>query len=281
MREVDAAEIVSTVKRLCIDANIYLSIDVIEKIEESLRTEDSPTAREILEQILVNAKLAAEEQMPMCQDTGVAVVFVELGQEVHITGGDFVQAINEGVRQGYRDGYLRKSIVKDPVFDRKNTEDNTPAIIHTEITPGEAVKITIAPKGAGSENMSEVKMMKPADGVEGIEDFIVECVKRSDGSPCPPIVVGVGVGGNFESCSYLSKKALLRPLNRSNPDPRWGAVEAEVLERINRLGIGPMGLGGRTTALAVQILTAPCHIASMPVAVNLQCHAQRHRTATI
>jgi fumarate hydratase subunit alpha len=281
VRIVDAATIVSTVKRLCIDANIYLGMDVIEKIEESLRTEDSPVAREILEQILMNAKLAAEEQMPMCQDTGVAVVFVELGQEVHVTGGDFVQAVNEGVRQGYRDGYLRKSIVDDPVFDRRNTEDNTPAIIHTEITPGDTVKITVAPKGAGSENMSEVRMMKPADGVEGIKDFIVECVKRSGGSPCPPVIVGVGVGGDFESCTYLSKKALLRPLNTGNPDPRWMEVEAEVLERINRLGIGPMGLGGRTTALAVHILAAPCHIASMPVAVNLQCHAQRHRTATI
>ncbi|MBS7623413.1 fumarate hydratase [Candidatus Bathyarchaeota archaeon] len=281
MRIVDAVEIVSTVKRLCIDANIYLGADVIEKIEESLKAEDSPVAKEILEQILMNARLAAEEQMPMCQDTGVAVVFVELGQEVHVTGGDFVQAINEGVRQGYRDGYLRKSIVDDPVFDRRNTEDNTPAIIHTEITPGDAVKITVTPKGAGSENMSEVKMMKPADGVEGIKDFIVDCVRRSGGSPCPPIIVGVGVGGNFESCTYLSKKALLRPLNESNPDPRWRAVESEVLDRINSLGIGPMGLGGRTTALAVQVLTMPCHIASMPVAVNLQCHAQRHRTATI
>jgi len=281
MREVNVSEIVSAVRKLCIDANIYLGRDVTEKIEEFLTIENSPVAKEILEQILANSRLAAEEQMPMCQDTGVAVVFVELGQEMHIIGGDFAEAINEGVRQGYRDGYLRKSIVDDPVFERKHTKDNTPAIIHTEIVPGDSIKITVAPKGAGSENMSEVRMMKPADGIEGIKDFVVERVKRSGGSPCPPTIVGVGIGGNFEQCAYLSKKALLRPLNTSNIDPRWNAVEVELLERINELGIGPMGLGGRTTALAVQILTMPCHIASMPVAVNLQCHAQRHKTATI
>lgn len=281
MREVNVSEIVSAVRKLCIDANIYLDKDVVERIQESLRAEDSPVAKEILEQILVNARLAAEEQMPMCQDTGVAVVFVELGQDVHVVGGDLAEAINEGVRQGYRDGYLRKSIVDDPVFERKNTKDNTPAIIHTEIAPGASIKITVAPKGAGSENMSEVRMMRPADGIEGIKDFVVERVKRSGGSPCPPTIVGVGIGGNFEQCAYLSKKALLRPLNTSNADPRWNAVEVELLKRINELGIGPMGLGGRTTALAVQILTMPCHIASMPVAVNLQCHAQRHKTAII
>lgn len=281
MREVNVSEIVSAVRKLCIDANIYLGRDVTEKIEEFLTIENSPVAKEILEQILANSRLAAEEQMPMCQDTGVAVVFVELGQEMHIIGGDFAEAINEGVRQGYRDGYLRKSIVDDPVFERKHTKDNTPAIIHTEIVPGDSIKITVAPKGAGSENMSEVRMMKPADGIEGIKDFVVERVKRSGGSPCPPTIVGVGIGGNFEQCAYLSKKALLRPLNTSNIDPRWNAVEVELLKRINELGIGPMGLGGRTTALAVQILTMPCHIASMPVAVNLQCHAQRHKTATI
>jgi fumarate hydratase subunit alpha len=281
MREVNIAEIVSAVRKLCIDANIYLDKDVVERIQDSLKAEDSPIAREILEQILMNARLAAEEQMPMCQDTGVAVVFVELGQEVHVIGGDFAEAINEGVRQGYRDGYLRKSMVDDSVFERKNTRDNTPAIIHAEVVPGASIKITVAPKGAGSENMSEVRMMKPADGIEGIKSFVVERVRKSGGSPCPPIVVGVGIGGNFEQCAYLSKRALLRPLNTSNSDPRWNAVEVELLKRINELGIGPMGLGGRTTALAVQILTMPCHIASMPVAVNLQCHAQRHKTAMI
>ena len=279
--EVNVSEITSVVKRLCIDANIYLDKDVVEKIEESVEKEDSPIGREILGQILANARMAAEEQMPMCQDTGVAVVLVELGQDVHVSGGDLNKAINQGVRQGYRDGYLRKSMVDDPVFDRKNTQDNTPAVIHIEIVPGDAVKITLAPKGAGSENMSEVRMMKPADGIEGIKDFVVDRVRRSGGMPCPPIVVGVGVGGNFEQCTYLSKKALLRPLNLKNPDPRLNALEEELLLRINRLGIGPLGLGGRTTALAVQILTMPCHIASMPVAVNLQCHAQRHKTATI
>ncbi len=281
VREVNVSQIVSLVRRLCIDANNYLNKDVAEKIEEFARKEDSPIGKEILEQILVNARLAAEEQMPMCQDTGVAVVLVELGQDVHIVGGDFVEAVNEGVRQGYRDGYLRKSMVYDPVFDRKNTDDNTPAIIHTDIVPGDFVKVTVVPKGAGSENMSEVRMMKPADGIESVKDFVVDRVKRSGGMSCPPIVVGVGIGGNFEQCAYLSKKALLRPLNVKNPNPRWNVVEEELLVRINKLGIGPMGLGGRTTALAVHILTMPCHIASMPVAVNLQCHAQRHKTAII
>jgi len=281
MREVNVSQIVTVVRKLCIDANIYLDKDVLEKLRESLKVEDSPVAREILEQILENAQLATEEQMPMCQDTGVAVVFVELGQEVHIVGGSFSEAINEGVRQGYRDGYLRKSIVDDPVFERKNTKDNTPAIIHTEIVPGDSIKFTVTPKGAGSENMSEVRMMRPADGIEGVEDFIVDRVRRSGGSPCPPIVVGVGIGGNFEQSAYLSKKALLRKLGKKNPDSRWSAVEEELLARINELGIGPMGLGGRTTALAVHILTMPGHIARLPVAVNLQCHAQRHKTATI
>ena len=281
MREINVSEIASVIRKLCIDANINLDRDVSEKLKESLRAEDSQVAKEILEQILANARLAAEEQMPMCQDTGVAVVFVELGQDVHIVGGDFIEAINEGVRQGYRDGYLRKSIVDDPVFERKNTGDNTPAIIHTEIVPGDSVKLTVAPKGAGSENMSEVRMMKPADGIEGVKDFVVDRVRRSGGSPCPPIVVGVGIGGNFEQSAYLSKKALLRPLNMRNPDSRWSVVEDELLARINELGIGPMGLGGRATALAVHILTNPCHIASLPVAVNLQCHAQRHKTAII
>ncbi|MEM2107623.1 MAG: fumarate hydratase [Candidatus Bathyarchaeia archaeon] len=281
MRVVDVSEIIPVVARLCVEANIYLDRDVIESIEEFASVEESPLAREILEQILENARLAAVEKMPMCQDTGVTVVFVELGQEVCIVGGDFKDAINEGVRIGYRDGFLRKSMVDDPIFNRKNTGDNTPAVIHTELVPGSDVKITVAPKGAGSENMSEVRMLRPADGLEGLMEFVVDRVSRSGGMPCPPVIVGVGVGGDFEQCAYLSKKALLRPLNVINPDPRWRSVEDELLKRINRLGIGPMGLGGRTTALAVQISAMPCHIASLPVAVNLQCHAQRHKTAVI
>jgi fumarate hydratase subunit alpha len=281
LREVDVSEITRVVKQLCVDSNIYLDRDVVEKIEEFAEKEDSPVGKEILGQILANARMASEEQMPMCQDTGIAVVLIELGQDVHVSGGDLNKAINEGVRQGYRDGFLRKSLVDDPVFDRRNTQDNTPAVIHIEIVSGDSVKITLAPKGAGSENMSEIRMMKPADGIEGIKDFVVQRVSRSGGMPCPPIIVGVGIGGDFEQCAYLSKKALLRPLNVKNPDTRLSALEEELLLRINRLGIGPLGLGGRTTALAVQILTMPCHIASMPVAVNLQCHAQRHKTATI
>ncbi|MBS7650848.1 MAG: fumarate hydratase [Candidatus Bathyarchaeia archaeon] len=281
MRVVDVSEIIPVVARLCVEANIYLDRDVIESIEEFASVEESPLAREILEQILENARLAAVEKMPMCQDTGVAVVFVELGQEVCVVGGDFKDAINEGVRLGYREGFLRRSMVDDPIFNRKNTGDNTPAVIHTELVPGRDVKITVAPKGAGSENMSEVRMLRPADGLEGLMEFVVDRVSRSGGMPCPPVIVGVGVGGDFEQCAYLSKKALLRPLNVINPDHRWRSVEDELLKRINRLGIGPMGLGGRTTALAVQISAMPCHIASLPVAVNLQCHAQRHKTAVI
>jgi fumarate hydratase subunit alpha len=281
MREVNVSEITDIVQQLCIENNIYLDKDVTEKITEYAKKENSPIGKQILEQILINAKLAKEENRPMCQDTGIAVIFVELGQEVHISKGLFHDAINEGVRRGYIQGYLRKSVVEDPVFDRKNTKDNTPAIIHTEIVPGDKIKITVASKGAGSENMSEIKMLKPADGIDGAKDFIVDRVKRSGGMPCPPIIVGVGIGGNFEQCAYLSKKALLRPLNTRNSDTRWDTIEKELLTRINQLGIGPMGLGGRTTALAVQILAMPCHIASLPVAVNLQCHAHRHKTAII
>jgi fumarate hydratase subunit alpha len=281
MREVNASKITDIVQQLCIENNIYLDKDVKDTISEFAKKEDSPVGKQILEQILINAKLAKEENKPMCQDTGIAVIFVELGQEVHISKNNYLDAINEGVKRGYTQGYLRKSVIDDPVFDRKNTKDNTPAIIHTEIIPGDKIKITVASKGAGSENMSGIKMLKPADGIDGIIDFAVDLVKKSGGMPCPPIIVGIGIGGNFEQCAYLSKKALLRPLNIENPDEKLKVVEKEILTRINRLGIGPMGLGGRTTALAVQILTMPCHIASLPVAVNLQCHAHRHKTATI
>jgi len=219
--------------------------------------------------------------MPICQDTGIAVIFVELGQDIHLTGGDFTEALNEGVRQGYKDGYLRKSMVSDPIIARINTKDNTPAIIYTDIVPGDQIKITVAPKGGGSENMSEVKMMKAADGIEGVVDFVVDRISRSGGNPCPPIVVGVGLGGNFEQSALLAKKALLIDLDKDNPEPEWAAIEAEILEKVNNLGIGPQGLGGRTTALAVKIMHKPCHIASMPVAVNVQCHAARHKSAVI
>ncbi len=281
MRQIDVKEIIPVVKTLCMDANFYMGEDVIQKIKEFREKEESDTAKEVLSILLDNYELAAKEKMPICQDTGVAVVFAELGQEVSLTGGDFTEAINEGVRQGYEEGYLRKSMVSDPIIDRVNTKDNTPAIIYTDIVPGDKLKITIAPKGGGSENMSEVKMMKAADGIEGVVDFLVERVRKSGGNPCPPVVIGVGLGGNFEQSALLAKKSLLRSLTEPNPDPKWAKVEEEVLEKINNIGIGPQGFGGRTTALAVHILHKPCHIASMPVAVNVQCHAARHKSATI
>jgi fumarate hydratase subunit alpha len=281
VKEINVSKIIPVVKQLCMDANFYIGEDVLEKIREFAAKEESPTAKEILAIILENYNVAAEEKMPTCQDTGVAIVFLELGQDVHIVGGDLYEAINEGVRQGYQEGYLRKSMVDDPVIERVNTKDNTPALIYTDIVPGEAIKMTFAAKGGGAENMSEVKMMKAADGIEGVKAFVVDRVKRSGGNPCPPVIVGVGLGGSFEQSALLAKKSLLRPLTEKNPDPKWDAVEQEILERINKLGIGPQGLGGRTTALAVHILHKPCHIASMPVAVNIQCHAHRHKSAVI
>jgi len=281
MREVNVKDLIPVVKKLCIDANYYIGEDVINKIKEYKAKEESETGKEVLDILLENYELAAKEKMPICQDTGIAVTFLEIGQDVHLIGGDLTEAINEGVRQGYKDGYLRKSMVDNPIIDRKNTKDNTPAIIYTDIVPGEKIKITIAPKGGGSENMSEVKMMKAADGIEGVIDFVVDRIKRSGGNPCPPIVVGVGLGGNFEQSALLAKKSLLRDLDQENPDPKWAKVEKEILEKINNLGIGPQGLGGRTTALGVFILSKPCHIASMPVAVNVQCHAARHKSAVI
>jgi fumarate hydratase subunit alpha len=281
LKVIDVNRVIPVVKKLCIDANYYVGKDVLAKVKEFRAKEESPTGREIFDLMLENYKLAAREQMPICQDTGVAIVFVELGQDVHLVGGDFYEAINEGVRQGYKEGFLRKSMVTDPVVERKNTKDNTPALIYTEIVPGEQIKITVAPKGGGAENMSEVKMMSAADGIEGVKNFVVDRIRRSGGNPCPPVVVGVGIGGSFEQCALLAKKALLRPLTEKHPEPYWAAVEDEILERINRLGIGPQGLGGTTTALAVSILYKPCHIASMPVAVNVNCHAHRHETAVI
>ena len=281
MREVKADQITEVVKGLCMEANYSLGDDVLQVLEKAVEIEESSTGKEILEMIVKNAYIAKKEQVAICQDTGFAVFFVGLGQEVHIVGGNFEEAINEGVRRGYADGYLRKSIVADPVLDRKNTGDNTPAVIHTQVIPGDKIRIIFAPKGGGSENMSEVKMMKAADGIDGIKDFVVDKVKRSGGNPCPPVIVGVGIGGTFEKCALLAKKALLRPLGQRHPDPRFAAAERDILERANDLGIGPMGLGGRVSVLDVHIEIFPCHIASMPVAVNMQCHASRHKEAVI
>ncbi len=280
MREVHVDQIVKTVADLCIAANYQLDDDVVESFRRFREKEESPTAQAILDQLVENAAIAREGQFPMCQDTGFAVLFVELGQEVHIVGGDLWAALNEGVRKGYGEGYLRKSIVADPLR-RVNTKDNTPPVVWTEVVPGDKVTITVAPKGGGSENMSEVRMLRPADGLEGVKNFVVDRVSRSGGNPCPPIIVGVGIGGTFEKCAWLAKKALLRPLGQRHPDPFYAEMETELLERINKLGIGPQGLGGRTTALDVHVEVYPCHIASLPAAVSIQCHAARHKTAVI
>lgn len=276
MREIDVTQITAAIAKLCLDANFNLGEDVLASIQGALQAEPSPTGRNALEQVLVNAEIARDEQVPMCQDTGSAVVFVELGQDVHLVGGDLYVAINEGVRQGYVDGYLRKSIVADPL-NRVNTKDNTPAIIHLELVPGDRVKLVVAPKGGGSENMSAVKMLKPADGVKGVADFVVDTISKAGSNPCPPVVVGVGIGGTFEKVAYLAKKALLRKIGVPNADPFYADLERDLLEKINKLGIGPQGYGGRTTALAVHIETFPAHIASLPAAVNINCHAARHK----
>ncbi len=280
MREVSVSRITEEVARLSIEANYQLGEDVVQALRKALDKEESPVGRSILERIIENAEIAAQGEYPYCQDTGFAVVYVEIGQDVRLVGGDLYEAINEGVRKGYTEGYLRKSIVRDPLR-RVNTGDNTPAVIWTDIVPGDKVSITVAAKGGGSENMSEVRMLKPADGAEGVKNFVVERVERSGGNPCPPIVVGVGIGGTFEKCAWLAKKAALRKIGERNPDPFYAEMEEELLERINKLGIGPQGLGGRVTALDVHIEAYPCHIASLPVAVNIQCHADRHKTVVI
>jgi len=280
MREIHVDKIVATVKKLCMEANYYLGDDVVQALQQALKTEESPLGRSILAQLIENQQIARSEQIPICQDTGFAVLFVNLGQEVRITGGNLIDAINEGVRQGYIEGYLRKSIVRDPL-NRVNTGDNTPAVVHLEMSPGDRLSITIAPKGGGSENMSEVRVLKPADGVEGVKQFVIDLVRRSGGNPCPPIIVGVGIGGTFEKCAELAKRALLRELGSQHSDPFYANLEKELLSEINKLGIGPQGLGGSTTALAVFIEPYPCHIASLPVAVNIQCHAARHKSAVI
>jgi len=279
MREIAAPIISEQVARLCIDANYYLGADVLSALEEALAKEESPTGRAILEQIIENAGIAREGEFPMCQDTGFAVFFVELGQEVVVTGQTLDEAITEGVRKGYGEGYLRKSIVSDPL-QRVNTKDNTPPVIWIETKPGRELKITIAPKGGGSENMSEVAMLTPSDGAEGIKNFVVDKVRRAGSNPCPPIVVGVGIGGTFEKVAWLAKKSLLRPVGDRNPDPFYAAMELELLERVNKLGIGPQGLGGDSTAFAVHIELAATHITMNPIAVNMQCHSARRARAT-
>ncbi|MBR4863767.1 MAG: fumarate hydratase [Oscillospiraceae bacterium] len=279
MREIKAEKITEVVRKLCINANCYLPEDVKKRIEDMHDAETWPQAREILERIMENYQLAAEGDRPICQDTGLACVFLKIGQEVHIEG-DLTAAINEGVRQGYIDGYLRKSVVRDPI-DRVNTGDNTPAMIYYDIVPGDKVEITVAPKGAGSENMSQIKMLKPSDGVEGLKEFVLWAVENAGPNPCPPIVVGVGVGGTFDKAAFLAKKALTRDLDVPNPDPAWAALEKELLEKINALGIGPQGLGGKTTALSVNIEQFPTHIAALPVAVNINCHVARHEKEVI
>ncbi|MGB9699715.1 MAG: fumarate hydratase [Thermodesulfobacteriota bacterium] len=279
MREVHASQITEVVKKLCIDSNLYLGEDVLAAFDRLEKLEESPVGREVFQQLKENARIAREEQVAICQDTGLAVVFVELGQDVHITGGDFNAAINEGVRQGYKEGYLRKSACH--CFSRVNTKDNTPAIIHLELVPGDKIKITVAPKGGGSENMSTVMMLSPSEGVEGLKKRVVEWVKQAGSNPCPPVVVGVGIGGTYEQAALIAKKALLRPLGQKNPDPELAALEEDLLTRINNLGIGPQGLGGRITALAVHAEMIPCHIASFPLAINLNCHAHRHKEAII
>jgi fumarate hydratase subunit alpha len=275
MREVNVNNIVTAVKDLCVETNIVADADVVEALKKGLEQERSPVAKEVLKTLLENARIAKEENLPICQDTGMTVVFLDIGQEVQLTGGDLEKAVNRGVRQGYKEGYLRKSVVGHPI-KRGNTGDNTPAIIHTRIVPGDRVKITVAPKGFGSENMSFVKMLKPTQGYEGVKNFVVECVKAAGGNPCPPIVVGVGVGGTFEKAAMMAKEALTRPLGQKSREEDIAMLEEELLEEINKTGIGPQGLGGKTTALAVHINTFPTHIAGMPVAVNICCHAYRH-----
>jgi len=275
VKQVPAAEISARVAELCIQACTVLPPDVIAALQMAREQEESPAGRDVLSRLLDNAALAADQHLPMCQDTGLAVVFVKLGEEVRIAGGSLASAITAGVREGYERGYLRKSVVMSPL-DRRNTGDNTPPVVHVELAPGDGLQITVAAKGAGSENMSRLRMMAPADGIEEVKRLVVETVEGAGASACPPLVIGVGLGGSFEQCALIAKQALLRPLDEPNPSLEEAALEAELLELVNATGIGPMGLGGRITALAVNVATRPCHIASLPAAVNLQCHAARH-----
>ena len=279
MREIHVDDIIRAVSDLSIRANTELGEDVLAAFDRALETEDSPIGRDILKRLVENAQIAQKDHIPMCQDTGMAVVYAEIGQEVHVTGGSLKEAIDEGVRQGYQKGFLRKSLC-DPVT-RENTGDNTPAMIHYDIVPGQGFKLTVAPKGGGGENMSRVTMLSPSEGMEGVKNYVVQRVKTSGGKPCPPIIVGVGIGGTLEKTALLAKKALLRRIGSPNSESKLDALEKQWLDEINRLGIGPQGLGGRTTALAVHINAMACHIASIPVAVNIQCHSSRHKEAEL
>ncbi len=280
MREITASEITRTIARLCREANYHPADGLVEALCSARDAEESEDGRAILDELITNARIAGETASPICQDTGTAVVFLEIGQDCHITGGDLRQAVDQGVRQGYREGFLRASIVADPLR-RKNTGDNTPSLIHTEIVPGSRLKITVAPKGAGSENMSAIRMMTPAAGPEEITRFVVEVVTKAGANPCPPVIVGLGLGGNFEVSTLLAKKSLLLPIGSRNPDSFYAKLERTIVEELNRTGIGPGGLGGRITCLDCHILTLPCHIASLPVAINLDCCASRHKTAIL
>ncbi|MBR4017874.1 MAG: fumarate hydratase [Oscillospiraceae bacterium] len=279
MRNINAQSITDTVRKLCIEANCHLGKDIKDRLDEMYHQETWPQAKEILARIIENYQIADDANVPVCQDTGAACVFLKIGQDVHIDG-DLTDAVNEGVRQGYAEGYLRKSVVRDPL-DRVNTGDNTPAMLYTELVPGENIEITVAPKGFGSENMSQIKMLRPSDGVEGVKRFVLQAVEEAGPNPCPPIVVGVGIGGTFDKAAYMAKKALLRNVDESNENPFYADLEKELLEKINQLGIGPQGLGGKTTALAVNIETYPTHIAGLPVAVNINCHVTRHKTEVL
>ena len=280
MREICVSQITDVVAKLCIEANTHLPEDVKWAIKTCRACEDWKIAQDVLDQIVENFEIADRECVPICQDTGMACVFLEIGQDVHLVGGNLTDAINEGVRRGYAEGYLRKSVVADPIR-RGNTGDNTPAMIYTEIVPGEEVKITVGPKGFGSENMSAIRMFKPSAGLQGIKDFIIETVEAAGPNPCPPMVVGVGIGGTFDKAALLAKKALMRPLDSSNPDPYYAELEVEMLEKINELGIGPQGFGGKTTAIGLNIETLPTHIAGMPCAININCHVTRHQSEVI
>ena len=279
MREIDAGQITQVVSRLCIQANRQLPQDMKNQIEACRAREDWAPAKEILDRIVENYQIAGDNDRPICQDTGMACVFLKIGQDVHISG-DLRAAVDEGVRQGYAQGFLRKSVVRDPL-DRVNTGDNTPAMLYIDLVPGQEVEITVAPKGFGSENMSQIKMLRPSDGVQGVKDFVRKVVEDAGPNPCPPIVVGVGIGGTFDKAAYLAKRALMRPVDQRNAVPYYAQLEAELLEEINTLGIGPQGFGGRTTALAVNIEQCPTHIAGLPVAVNINCHVTRHKTEVL
>ena len=281
MRTLDTSIIKEKVKSLLLDSSYNIGEKTFEILKKSYELETNFVSKSVLEQIIKNDEIALNENIPMCQDTGMAVIFLEIGQEVYLTGKNLYDAVNEGVKEAYDIGYLRKSVVDDPLFDRINTKDNTPAIIHTDITPGSQVKKTVAPKGFGSENMSSIKMLKPSDGVEGVKNFVIETVKKAGPNPCPPIVLGIGVGGTFEKCAYMAKKALTRELGLHNISEKYSNLEKELLEEINKLDIGPAGLGGKTTALAVHIEYFPTHIAGLPVAVNICCHAYRHGSITL